>query len=678
MRSVLLCVVVPLALSAFCAEGELSPEEALRRFPGYERRIVAEAVGAAFDPQSNCVFRLTKPGLAATWRLKDWRGNELKRGDWPSSGTLDLGKLPTGYYTLSNDNPPADISPLASRLGFAVGEPVAKAIRAANRFYSSDSALSWVSSHGRYHSPWNDGNTYLTTVQLMERAGIVHTRERLTPPRKTGNYGQYLRNAQLLKDHGIGVGGMFHDKIPDSGENPILPRDLVKCFTFCRDTAKAYGDTVDTWEFWNEPDIHYAPEPVWVFAAAAKAAWLGFKTGNPKADAEMGGLLNFARPGKYADVLLENDILEYTDAYVCHIYDPIGRYPEYFGLIRDLLKRHGAEDIAVRITECGTNQIGPSDLSSIKPGMAAQDEGQEMVLAEFYAKSQVVLQMEGIERCDYFVFGPFVRQSGLLDRGVMRRDGTVKPIWAAMRTQIALLADATLEGKVALREGLRAYSFRKPDGSRTLVYWKYSDVDTKESPGIYRIATSPVVEDLSFTIRGVRGKRRVTDIFGGTREVASTGGNLKLTASAYPSYVEGLGPLKIQLAPHPTGQVRVPTPHDGIVRTLIVVAEPTTEDYLVSSESKEKFFAEMRGETGRVRVTVWNLSKKPREGLKLVEEGGNLTEELSAFAVEPFGKREFEVTCRRPKSGRYVFRVLLDKQKSTRCTVPIGSPESTK
>lgn len=52
------------------------------------------------------------------------------------------------------------------------------------------------------------------------------------------------------------------------------------------------------WEFWNEPDIGFAPEGAWDYAAALKSAYLGFKAGDPELTVAPGGyartpLLNY-------------------------------------------------------------------------------------------------------------------------------------------------------------------------------------------------------------------------------------------------------------------------------------------------------------------------------------------------------------------------------------------------
>ena len=36
------------------------------------------------------------------WRLFDWRGNEVRRGEWPADGRLELAPLPPGYYRMES------------------------------------------------------------------------------------------------------------------------------------------------------------------------------------------------------------------------------------------------------------------------------------------------------------------------------------------------------------------------------------------------------------------------------------------------------------------------------------------------------------------------------------------------------------------------------------------------
>ena len=666
-------IVLLLVLTLFGTSSAVSAE-----MSGFAPRIACDTPAGLFESGRPCEFRLVNPGSSRAWTLTDWESAEVAKGAWPADGRLSLGALPPGYYELTADGAPADMPAAASRFAFTVYEPVPPATRRANRFFAVDSALSWISRPGNLLCPWHGGDSLRLVAEAIAAAGFNHARERLGVP-TARNYGHYLRDAEMFRSLGISVGGMFHHAGKDLRPNPALPRNLSGLYGFCAETVRTFGDRCDIWEFWNEPDIHYAPEPAWTYAAATKAAYLGFKAGRPEGLATMGALLRPCERGGYCAAYLANDIAYYTDAFMYHVYDPVCRYPERFACIRERLAEAGVPDLEIRVSECGTNLIGPSRLPSASKGIAAQSSDQERILTEFYPKSQILLQMEGVTRCDYFVFGAFLRPSGQLDRGVFRRDGTAKPIWAAMRTLVASVGDAELEGKVRIGEGRRAYVYRKPDGTHTLAFWKYSKVDLSTAAAHLGGKASPLTEGADFSVPAADGEYEVTDIVGRRRRVSAKGGQLKLRATAYPSYVAGLGPLEVHQRPFPRGRAGARAAAPELDLTTIVAADLNTNDFTVAA-SKDR--ATLRGASGRIRVEVWNLSKTPRKGA-LEVTGGVLEGVPAAFEVPPMGNLSFAATYRPAASsvgegadatkGRLpplTLRGIFDGRPTTHCIVP--------
>ena len=614
------------------------------------------------------MFRLVQPGSSKSWALTDWDSMEIAKGPWPEDGRLSLGKLPRGYYELTADGAPEGVPEAASRFAFTVYEPVSPAIRKANGFFAVDSALSWISRPGNLLCPWKQGQSLRFMAEAIAQAGFNHARERLLVS-ELGNYGHYLQDAELFRSLGISVGGMFHSVPNELCPAPALPRDLSGLLGFCAETARTFGLRCDIWEFWNEPDIHYAPEPVWSYAAATKAAYLGFKAGCPECLATMGALLRPCVPDGYCAACFANDIAYYTDAFVVHTYDPVCRYPGCFSHVRDRLAEAGVPNLEIRVTECGTDLIGRSRSPSALKGIVAQSSDQERILTEFYPKSQILLQMEGVTRCDYFVFGAFLRKDGALDRGVFRRDGTAKPLWAAMRTLVATLGNAELEGKVCVGEGLRAYVYGKPDGSHTLAFWKYSKVDLSHSAVQLDCKASSMTDGTDFSVPAADGEYTLTDIVGRTRRAVAKDGRLRLRATAYPAYVSGLGPLEPCQRPFPRGVAGARKAPSELDLSVIVAVNLDTNDFEIAS-TKDR--AILRSETGRVGVEVWNLSNEWRKG-GLEVSGGTLEGVPGLFELSPMKSLSFTATCRLDGSaGALTFQGAFNNRRTTRCTVPLA------
>ena len=123
---------------------------------------------------------------------------------------------------------------------------------------------------------------------LIWRMGMPHVRERLSwtgvnPQPDKLDFDNYMYNGDLLRERGILISGLVHDCPPWAAKLQKLPSDLNAVFTFCSKTAAAFGNRMGDWEFWNEQDISFAPEPVWDYAPALKAAYLGLKAGHAAA-----------------------------------------------------------------------------------------------------------------------------------------------------------------------------------------------------------------------------------------------------------------------------------------------------------------------------------------------------------------------------------------------------------
>ena len=658
-----------------------------------------------------------EPGAA--WTLIDWRGRPAGvSGVFDEDGAAVLPPLPTGYYRMMDGRgtPPVAFgdSPLtegacvlgrgASPVGVgqsslhegggperAGGSPAGtnlatlvvvsgltprngdiKACRAdlaldegcgsAASFYAVDSALSWVSSPGAFECPWNGGDTFRTVGDLIRLAGVAHVRERLSwsgvnPNPGTVDYGMYMRNADLLHARGILVSGMFHDAPRWTGRLRKLPSDLNAVYDFCAATASAFGDRMGDWEFWNEEDIGFAPEPAWDYAAALKAAYLGFKAGRPGL-AVLPGALCQQPDAPYARALFDNDAAKFGDVFNYHTYVAPARYPQIFATLREFMARYGIADRAVWLTECGTNLDGHSKVEGAQKGLMAHSPEQELVLAEFYPKSQIALQMEGVARNYYFVFGAYNEANGAKDWGIMRRDGTVKPTYAAMATMMREVGAARLEGELRVGDGLRAYLFAQPDGSQTVAFWSLSPVDTatdgpvSASPDFareLRISLQVNAErkaaknaeiakdDLKFADKAFH----ISDMCGMVSSAATANGVLSLTATRFPAYVSGLRGLVADVPPRPAGKVMpyVPAADEDLSVIIRVDLEPA--DFEIGDQ---KTLAILKADTGRIRVQVWNIGETAKTG-RVDVAGAKLAGLPETIVLGPRGTKPATFDC---------------------------------
>ena len=601
----------------------------------------------------------------ATWALVDWRGRPVgASGTFGADGTATLPRLPTGYYHLKSGSDDATFA--------VVPEPESRVFDS-NSFYGIDSAQSWVSRKGGFICPWNGGDTFRTVSDLIRLAGLPHVRDRLSwrevnPRPGALDYRHYMYNADMLRARGILVSGMFHDAPKWAGRLQKLPSDLNAVYAFCAQTAAAFGDRMGDWEFWNEPDIGFAPEPVWDYAAALKAAYLGFKAGRPGAVALPGALCKYPDTA-YARALFDNDAAKFGDVYNYHTYDAPANYPRRFAVLRTFMERYGIGDRAIWMTETGTNLEGHSDKPGAKQGLMAHSPAQELVKAEFYPKAQIALQMEGVARNYHFVFGAYNERAGAKDWGVMRRDGTVKPEYAAISAMTRELVSARLAGEMSVGGGLRAYLFEQPDGSQTVAFWSVSPMDTQ--PGGTVRPVPDFARELAIPV--ANGDYRLSDLCGTRSTVTVTNGVLTLESTRFPAYVAGLHGLTAQRPPHPTGKVKPYVPAADEDLTVILRVDLNTNDFEIASQ---KTRAVLKGDAGRLRVQVWNMGDAAKTG-RVEVAGAALAGLPDAITLGPRGTppATFDCTFAPDASGDFFRQLVIvgvfNGKRSSRVSIPV-------
>lgn len=133
---------------------------------------------------------------------------------------------------------------------------------------------------------------------------------------------------------------IWHRETWKSGVRPgggnRLPLDLREARERARHIAANYSDLVDAWEIYNEPDIDFLRDNPEHYAAFFKAIAHGLRQGHaenkniPPARQVAAPLIVMAPlampPGPYLRQLLDNDLLNHTDALNYHYYG----YPEDF------------------------------------------------------------------------------------------------------------------------------------------------------------------------------------------------------------------------------------------------------------------------------------------------------------------------------------------------------------
>ena len=601
--------------------------------PGAEFGITAEAPGAAFTSREKPEFRLAVPeDFSGEWQLRDWDGALLKTGT-ATDPELVLAPLECGYYVLTVTGQNGQ----KSERSFAVVRDPADRNPGGPQPFALDAAVSWL---GRPDpkNPFFKGEGFDTIIELARRAGCPLVRERLSwgetnPEPGVYRWKQYGSNAQKLAEKSVGISGMFHDSPKwTRTHSPKLPDDLAALHDYARTLSSTFKGRITDWEFWNEQDIGFAPEPAWDYAAALKAAALGFKAGDPDVPVLLGGIA-FTPLANCNAVAMLNDAAAYIDIFNVHCYRPLTDFSDAVTNIRALMNRAGIAGMPLWITELGCLSEGSGRASSGVPGTKAHTPDQELLVAEYLVKSQLMLQALGVEKSFFFVLAPYNEIGGAKDWGLMRRDYTVKPGYAAYANLTDRLGAATFEGRYETGvPQVDALLYRMPDGTQTLVFWSRSEFETQGTvPGI----TAQNRFARVFTLKRIPPGARLFDLTGMERPLKrETTGGVQLTATRFPAYLTGLSGLKAKAVSPAVRPVRVDV--SDMDRTI--VAKATMLDGFSIARTKDSI--DWEGDSGGMRIELYNFSDTKKRG-RLRISGGRVEGVPAEVTIPARGRTEF-------------------------------------
>ena len=620
--------------------------------------IQAKAPATVFTLKEPLLFTLKEPGLLPLqWELKDWHGKTLKKGNWPKgdSPTLELEALSTGYYQLFLSG---EKNTFEGSSSFTVVADPATRTRNPDTYFSLDTAQSWLArpkpDNARFPAPG-----FEVVSEAARRAGLEIIRERLSwadvePEPLQYHWGNYELNARLLHERGVQILGMYHDAPNWAKSNTShLPGDLLANYRFASQLAQTFQGRMTAWEFWNEPDISFTSEGAWDFASAMKAAYLGFKASDPDIPVVLGGIAISPLPA-YTGILMENDLGNYMDIFAVHTYNPLHDFPKIIQNVRTFMKRHRIEGLPLWYTENGSRAEGNGRLDSYMPGLKAHDPDQELLVAEYLPKSMIYLQSMGVDRNFFFVLCPYNEDSGRKDWGLMRHDYSAKPSYAALATLTENLGAAVYEGTLDIGQGKRAFLYRQKDNSQTLAYWSLSELDTEASSS-ERPLDKLIEKEFSLDLSG-NGEKvyHGRDFAGLPFEQKADASKLTLTATRFPSYINGLSGL----TPSQKAEVSTPkkqTPAREIKPALQVVYRTELGDAFKMAASKDR--VEIQGENAPFKLQIYNFSDQTQRGQ--IEISGGKTGQLPPeITLPPMSKTELELTFT-PEFGQGSFETAL-------------------
>ncbi len=633
--------------------------------------IVSSAPGGVVFAGDKPEFRRTCVQAApdgVDYVVLDWSGTEVSRGKWPNGDTLSLPARQGGYYWLT--------TAASNSVSFAVVP------RPETRLMDRESPFGAVADIGRYtrfDCPWMDGDALLFTQTLLAWCGIPWVRHYVyLPGSSAADPVERLRLAAARTRAYEKLRVNVCTVVPAYDQS----KGLADVYMQWKRAGETFGASVAAWEDLNEREAHDAS---WETAARVKAASLGLKAARPEALITSPSH-EFPRRSRYDDGLYDNDLAKYIDFLNYHFYGSLQSFPTVEAGIRRQLARHGISDRDMWITERGSNveAVGLDRPSGRFDCFKVHDRDQELGVAEFFPKMYLRHWMLGARRTFGFIFNPFAEQKGAKDWSfAMRRDGTVKPAYAAVSTMIRELEGCRLLGERQVIRPLgsvRAYLFARPDGTATLAYWSCTECDM-ELLG-HNCFREPTREERWFGINPTPGSYRNVDMCGAASIVKTHNGTLTLKATRFPQYVTGLKgiPLRASFQAIPTGgPVAMPFADDEDP-TLVVSARADGRDFLRRMDKEGGYPVRLTNDVGRITFDVWNLSDSQKRGtVKAVDcRLGGLPKDTVSFP--PMGRFSFTATVARsdfPDRGECVVSIqaVANGKKSTRFAMPLLAEE---
>lgn len=290
-----------------------------------------------------------------------------------------------------------------------------------------------------------------------------------------------------------------------------LATHAAEVYWDCRTRNLGDEATLRSVEVGNEPDLHFTSDLPDRMAATLKAAYWGMRA-RGGTSVLMPSLCS--RPGPYAELLLANGIVPFTDAWNVHFYGWAHDLGDSLATHRRFLRAHGFPDLPIHVTEFGFAEFDATATHLETVQLRRQ--------STFFERSAAELVSSDVAAAWVFCLQPYT-ESGM-DLGLHDAAWTPRPAllqWLAMAKELK---------KVAPRYRLRhretgtvaGYAFERI-GSRDPARWwvmlcsphRRTDFDLPASTILPRPQPAPATSTHVFQLQLNRGDRAVLGLDGG-------------------------------------------------------------------------------------------------------------------------------------------------------------------
>lgn len=605
-------------------------------------KIRADAPGGAFTDGETLTFRLVNhTPRPETYTVENWKGQIIAKGEWPTGNTsITLKKLSHGHYLLKTSS---------GTCSFAVlPDPATRKVSADSPF-NLDTHISWTGGDNASAGYPGDAG-YRFIAELCRRAGAGFLRDRISwnpinPARGTFRFGDpWDRSTNAAHAAGLRILSVYHHAPAWTKDDPkkMMPTDLFAIYEFNRRLAEHFRGTVDFWEFWNEQDLRGVS--AWDYAAAMKAAYLGFKAGSPDVTV-LTGPFCLDSP-EFCRATLKSDLPYYFDVLSYHTYASPTNFPKLLKLIRQVLKENAAPaSMPIWFSEVGTWAEGAAELPGLRPGLKEHSFRQELLVAREVPKVLSQMQQQGVARIFWFNLLPVNEKNGGKSWGMLRRDYTIKAQYTAFAMLTAQLGAAKLEGELEL-PGIQALLYRQPDGTQSLLAWSKNG-------------------SKKFRIPGKKNRTKAVDLFGTPFDISDK----ELMLDENPVYFHGLAGLTPAHPALPTGKPgAAPSTDDKTVVLRAILPKGITPN-------SDRASLDLGEKPVQITLEVCNFDTEAKTGTVTVEGDGSAPAP-APVTVPAMGRASVVLTVT-PKiaegayRGELIFRGTFNGKPISRLVIPL-------
>lgn len=576
-------------------------------------KIRASSPGGAFvkgEPLSFQLVNNTPP--PETYQVKNWRGKIVTEGKWNNTNPLQLPELPYGHYQLTTP---------AGNVSFAVLPNQVERHVSRTQFLAVDTHISWTKA-GNKQAGFSEDAGYELIGELVHRLGVPILRDRISwnrtnPAPGKYDFSEYEKPLKPVTKRGIEVLSVYHDS-PDwangnrkVAKNRTLPLDFFALYEYNKKLAKQYQGKIQYWEFWNEQDIgSFSNAPAWEYAANLKAAYLGFKAGDPTVTVLSGPSLLY--PHLFMGTALQSDLNCYFDIFSYHCYESEQGLEEFIRFLRYTLEKNGVSaSTPIWLSEFNDHALGHAvEGPGLRPGYKEHSYRQELMISQLLVKRTAMFQQLGVARGFFFNLMPVIERNGTASWGLLRRDYTIKAGFTALANLTYQLGNAKLLGSINLGKKLHAFLYEQPDKKQSLLIWS----DQKQ-----------IVK-----IPGMQKNSRVVDLFG-TPVVRKDN---QFSVDSNPLYFHGLAGLKPDQAAIPPGKIaeaKNPGNMDKEIVSRIILPKKLQLSFFKDS-------VDILDETIDFSVELYNFSTQKKKG-KLAISGVKILEDIPEITLSPRSRK---------------------------------------